>query len=297
MSGYSRYIARVVCLLCIFCLFFAGMNLKQKNTFYDNYVTILNTSGAYGDDTVKNVENTEEAMEKKYIMNYTFWGEVQKQQIGDKDNLRHTDVTVIALWGTSEQIIPYGKKFQKEETTGCLIGTKAAEKVFGTRLAEGLYIQYNDQTFQVRGVVDIQEPVLIVQKQENMTGILNRITVRKRTGENVQETLQKFTSAYGVSGEALRFDFYRSPVWMLEVIPGKWSDFAGWKQNIQSYQKKWVLLGSAQKGIMEFLYEKQVRKEVLCFLFAGAGMVVLLWSEGKYYIHRKQHFVGKVYHK
>lgn len=285
MRKYGRYMIVSMYLLCLFSLILMGMVLHKENTFYDNYITIANTSGTYEQETLTNLENIEEKIkqEQEQTMTYTLWGEEKEQQVKDRDNLRQSNVTVLTLWGSSWQIIPYGKILQKEDTTGCLVDRTTAEQLFGNYQAEGLYVQYKERLFQVRGVINVQAPVLVIQHQNDMGGTLNRITMERKQGDSVVETVEKFLAVYGVNGEPLRFDFYRSPEWILELIPGKWSDFDGWKKNILSYQKKWSFLQQAQKGIMEHFYENQMKKEVLCFLVAGGMMVLFCITGGKYY--------------
>lgn len=268
MSRYSRYMGAVVCLLCSICLIIIGMAFWKENKYYDNYVTIVNTDGGYEEDTCNELDEKQKSLEKEKLMSYTLWGEKQGVFVSDGENLRQTSTTVLTIRGSSEHLLPYGKILQKEDKSGCLIGRKTAWQLFGTYHAENLYVQYDKQIFQVRGVLNEPDDILVIQKQSNIDTILNRITVKKQSGRSVSETVQDFNGRYGVGGEVIRFDFYGGLSWAFELIPGKWSDFSGWKQNISSVKKQWGVLESVEKSTMEIMLLRQTKKAVICFILA-----------------------------
>lgn len=266
MSRYSRYIGTVVCLLGSICLIITGTLLWKETRCYDNYVTIVNTDGGYEEDVCNELDEKQEWLEREKLMSYTLWGEKQGVLVSDGENLRQTSTTVLTIRGSSEYLLPYGKILQKEDKSGCLIGRKTAWQLFGTYHAENLYVQYEKQIFQVRGVLNEPEDILVIQKQSNIDTILNRITVKKQSGRSVPETVADFTERYGISGEVIRFDFYGGLSWVFELIPGKWSDFSGWKQNISSVKKQWGVLESAEKSTMEVTLLSHTKKAVICYI-------------------------------
>lgn len=277
MSRYSRYIGTVVCLLGSICLIITGTVLWKETRCYDNYVTIVNTDGGYEEDVCNELDEKQEWLEREKLMSYTLWGEKQGVSVSDGENLRQTSTTVLTIRGSSEYLLPYGKILQKEDKSGCLIGRKTAWQLFGTYHAENLYVQYEKQIFQVRGVLNEPEDILVIQKQSNIDTILNRITVKKQSGRSVPQTVADFTERYGVSGEVIRFDFYSGLSWVFELIPGKWSDFSGWKQNISSVKKQWGVLESAEKSTMEIVFLSHTKKAVICFIL-GLAMTCALAS-------------------
>lgn len=268
MSKYSRYIGAVVCLLCAICLIIIGTALGKETRCYDNYITIVNTEEGYGQDICTKLDEKQKLLENEKLMSYTFWEEKQSVMVSDEESLRQAETTVLTIRGSSEHLLPYGKILQMEDKSGCLIGRKTAWQLFGTYHAENLYVRYENQIFQVRGVLNEPEDILVIQKQSNIEAILNRITIKKQSGRSVPETVEDFTGTYGVSGEVLRFDFYRGLSWIFELVPGKWSDFSGWKQNISSAKKQWELLESTEKSVMEIMFLRQTKKAASCFIIA-----------------------------
>jgi hypothetical protein len=261
-----------MCLLSAVCLFIAGITYWQKTSCYENYVTIINKTGSYEEEFCNLIDEKQETLEIEKIMNFTFWGEEADVLISDKENLRQTRTTLLTIRGSSEHLIPYGKILQKEDKKGCLIGKKTAEKLFGTHRAENLYVQYENQMFQVRGILNEPEDILVIQKQSTIDAILNGITIKRKSHSTVPETVENFCVTYGVNGEALRFDFYRGFSWLLELIPGKWSDFSGWKQNISAVKKEWELLESSEKSMSELNFLRHTKKAIGCFAFACVGL-------------------------
>lgn len=257
-----------MCLLCSICLMITGTVLWKETRCYDNYVTIVNTDGGYEEDVCNELEEKQQWLEREKLMSYTLWGEKQGVFVSDGENLRQTSTTVLTIRGSSEHLLPYGKILQKEDKSGCLIGRKTAWQLFGTYHVENLYVQYEKQIFQVRGVLNEPEDILVIQKQSSIDTILDRITVKKQSGRSVPETVSDFTGRYGVSGEVIRFDFYGGLSWVFELIPGKWSDFSGWKQNISSVKKQWGVLESAEKSTMEIMFLRHTKKAVICFMIS-----------------------------
>lgn len=276
MNRYGRYIGGAVCLLCIFCLAIVGTALWRENSFCENYVTMIKRDGVYEDTICNDVDKKQEALEQEKRMSYTFWGEKRGISISDKENLRQANVNVLMIRGSSEYLIPCGKILQKDDRKGCLIGRKTAEQLFGTHHAENLYIQYEHEIFQVRGIVNEPEDIFVIQKQNNTEDILNHITIKKRPDRTVPETLQDFKVRYGVDGEVLRFDFYRNLSWILELIPGKWSDFSGWKRNIAATKDNWNFLEGSEKSSLEMMMLEKNKRSVGCFVMACVLMTVFV---------------------
>lgn len=276
MSKYGRYIGGAMCLLSAICLFIAGTTYWQKTACYENYVTIINQTGSYEEELCNHIDEKQETLEKDKRMNFTFWGEEADVFISDKDNLRQTKTTLLTIRGSSEYLIPYGKILKKEDTKGCLMGKKTAEKLFGTYRAENLYVKYENQMFQVRGILNEPEDIFVIQKQSTIDAMLNRITIKRKPHSTVMENVENLCVTYGVGGKALRFDFYRSFSWILELIPGKWSDFSGWKQNTSAAKEEWQLLKGSEKSMSELKFLSHTKKAMGCFACGCVAAVLFM---------------------
>lgn len=192
-------------------------------------------------ENVTNVRNMEAGMEQP--LDFTAWEEQGGRRICTKDQLKTAcDVTVISICGSSENLIPYGKNLRKEDKEGCLIGEKTAEVLFGSHAVEGLTVCYENTEFFIRGVLKEPEHVLIVQNKEETTSF-SHINFRcPKNKKNHRSMAENFMSRHGIDmvftagmGNTKRRWKIPSMEELAELIPGKWSDFAGWKRNISKF--------------------------------------------------------------
>lgn len=204
---------------------------------------------------------------------YTFaaWKEETGQQISAAESGRSDTANVIEIYGPSYCILPYGVNLGQEDKDSCLIGKMLAEQLFGGYQVEGQQIQYHGRMLIIRGVLKEPGNLMICEtagpeEDENF----NRISVQTAAGEDGYMKAEEFISRYGLMAQPLRFDFYQDLSWIQEMIPAKWSDFAGWKTNIKSKKQEMQIVSGASKSDLEELYLGRIKSRNLCLLF-GTG--------------------------
>ena len=72
-------------------------------------------------------------------------------------------------------------------------------------------------------------------------------------------------------------DYLRSPKSLTELVPGKWSDFDGWKANWKLRKEELRRIRKMHKNNIEYYYEKQ------CQIFLsemGLGIFCILIAAG-----------------
>lgn len=279
MRTYGRYAFFGVCLLFITLCGIKGNLVFSSGSNLVKNVTIINQDGTYELDSLKQAEKSIEDTSQT-PMDFTVWGEKTGEAVSTLEGLKQTTVSVLSIYGSSELLLPYGKILQKEDLEGCLLGEKTAEKLFGSHKVEGESVQYQGKEFQIRGVLSEPEEILVIQKSAAGDGTLNRITVKAQKGRRVSETVSAFKSKYGLSGEVLRFDFYQNFNWLVELIPGKWSDFDGWTQNMEEKTQEFSLLSGVQKSTMEVLYLTKIKQGIFYMVFAILLFFGIIWVLG-----------------
>lgn len=79
-------------------------------------------------------------------------------------------LSVIAVAGDMNLATPYalmwGGFASDEDEKGCVISRKVAEVLFGTHQVAGAEIQLEENTYTIRGVVDMEEPVCMLQGEK-----------------------------------------------------------------------------------------------------------------------------------
>lgn len=86
----------------------------------------------------------------------------------------------------------------------------------------------------------------------------------------INRTAAEFISRYGLDGQILHYEYKRNLSWFTDLIPGKWSDFSGWKENLKTLQSdeniKAVREEHGRKPLFGMdLEKKQLFPDVSCY--------------------------------
>ena len=215
--------------------------------------------------------------EKESGTEFTAWNEKKQLRVESMDGSRSAITDVMEINGSSELLFSGGKILHTEDTAGCLIGVETAEELFGSRQAEGMEIRYGERMLTVRGVVASPGHLLVVEVQDPDTRF-RRITLKPSGKDAGQGGAKQFAASYGLAVRQIRYDLFSGERFM-EMIPGKWSDFTGWKQSIGRFGEDASLLLTAEKSSREEQYL------LLCAKCAGwmiAGMSCLVIGSSKF---------------
>lgn len=207
----------------------------------------------------------------------TAWKTKSSQHLSGRDTGRSTEADVILLCGNSHNLIPFGKTIDESDIKGCLIGQKTAEALFGAHAVEGQHIQYDDRYLTVRGVLSEPEDIVICQEATpGQDAEFDYISIWRDSSQSVKMTEECFLGTYGLNGQVLRFDMYRDIKWMIELIPGTWSDFSGWKNNLEEKKKEFAVLKSVPKDGIALVYMRYVKFRTLYWCMGVSSVVVCL---------------------
>lgn len=203
---------------------------------------------------------------------FSVWGGQTDVTVADPDLGRRAQTDVLTFCGPCEPVLPLSAGLDAADTDGCLIGEQTAWELFGSTQVVGDEILIGDEIRTVRAVLRLPQSVVVIH--ENPGGsespCYNRITLaggQEADGET-------FLMQHALAGSVLRFDCLSSAHWLAELVPGKWSDFLGWKENIKQKRKDFALLSSIQKNCVELYYESQCLAHLWNALLAAVCVVV-----------------------
>lgn len=218
---------------------------------------------------------------------FTAWGETADQTVTDPDLGKSVQTNVVWLYGSSEWILPSSAVLPANDGKGCLIGENTAWKLFGSTNVTGLQICVDDQTRTIRGVVRQPESGVYLQRTEQKKKVFRRLTL---AGDKTEKA-QNFLLRYSLTGHVLRMDYLRNWQTLSELVPGRWSDFSGWKENVQMRKQQLRQIAEMRKTEIEYYYEKQCRRYTAdrCGMFACLAGSILV---GYQYTHRKKQWVS-----
>lgn len=250
-----------------------GTLYKKQADSMEQYITLLL-------ETPISVGEAEQIIANMPVENeVTIWGEDKNQSLTEQRLGKQTQADVMVLYGSSEWLFSYESILQKSDKEGCLLGEETARKLWGSTDIIGEKISVNDQVWQVRGILHEPQNIMVIEGTEQMeTECLNRITIDYETGADHLSKVETFLIQNGLSGEVLRFDYLNSLNWLGELVPGKWSDFEGWQENIQSKINELRQLTKIEKTSLEVVYEEKCRYSMFLFMLTG---IFLLWGIGR----------------
>lgn len=197
-------------------------------------------------------------------MEFTAWGERLDVTVADPDLGRRIQTEVLVLDGSSELVLPLAPVLAAGDTGGCLLGEETAWKLFGSTQVVGDKICIGNETRIIRGVVSQPQSGVVLggsvktlsDAQEDSTeetAYYDRLTLAGSKVSDAEEFLMQNT----LDGQLLRLDCLRSLNWLTELVPGKWSDFPGWKNNFMQKQEEFQLISKIQKNSIELYYVRQ----------------------------------------
>lgn len=271
MRWYAGKI-RQVCLMLMgcLCITLAGGTLQQAGTLQKNVSIICE------DETIcaEEVETMRES-ERQRADGITFvaWREYGTCLVTDADELRNATADVLELSGSSELLIPYGATLQEGDETGCLLGQGLAEALYGSHEVSGNTLYYDGKIFIVRGVLKEPRNLLVVENGST-DAEFDRLTLARTNGKTKGRTAERFIESYGLAAEQLRYDILE-PAYLLELVPGKWSNFLQLQKNLAKIKADAAHLVTIEQSSLEVLWLKNIGMAA-AELFAGLALFAQL---------------------
>lgn len=258
----------------------------NKTEDFSNIITIQSAEGSFTRSEIESIRQDTASADT-----FTAWTERKNQVVKAVINERSSNVDILLLCGDSHSVLPWGKNLPESDTAGCIIGASLAEQLFGGTEVEGQQILYNGRELAVRGVVKEPQNIMLCQSITNdetvpKTQTGNSGNQQTGSSENNQQeiyydkisllytdksrainrTAAEFISRYGLDGQILHYEYKRNLSWFTDLIPGKWSDFSGWKENLKTLQSDEKILKQCEKSTVESLYLEWIWKRNNCFL-------------------------------
>lgn len=272
-----------LCLMAAVVLLFMG-NYYRNSARETLFCLIFLSEGE--EFSVEDFESdAEEAM-----YTFTLWEEQKNVYVSSARLGRTAQADVLQIYGQSRLLLPYGKNILPEDTEGCLIGEALSQSLFGSEAVEGQQLMLGERVLTVRGVVCEPKQVLICETETKGKDYRpDHISVAMDENKDTASMIRSFMRYYGISATAVRYDYYLYPIPLGELLPGKWSDFDGWRTNLAAYREALQVLGNIPRSCIEELYMKKIRQGYICLaLGVLLGIGILL------YMHPRQNSAKKI---
>lgn len=256
--------------LAVFSLGMGIFDMQKAAPLGENISLVCGEPGITAEEIAR---VREQEQEKEDSMEFTAWNWRRQARITDADGVRSTYVEAMEINGSSEFLLPYGKILHKDDMEGCILGEGAAWELFGSRNVEGLTLCYEERELTIRGVLHMPEKMIVVETDER-DDRFQRITVRTQEGISRKMSAERLAGSYGLDVTQICFALL-SRERLLELIPGKWSDFSGWTENIRALWQDAVFLIAVEKSSLELVWLAILGKALL---WIGAGILFFCWS-------------------
>lgn len=238
----AKAVRLTMVLLCLFAAgFFGVQSLKageKADSLWQN-VTICMVE----EISVEDVGNlwdkiSDAAADDGKAFGVTAWKEQTDQTVTDPDLGRSVQTHVVSLYGSSESVLPVAPVLDADDATGCLVGKDTAWHLFGSTDVVGQTICVDANVYTIRGIVMLPATGVYVQIRGNESVHKQMKFNRLTLGVADTESGNQFLSEYALTGHVIRPDNRLDATRYTELIPGKWSDFDGWKQNWKRLQQE-----------------------------------------------------------
>lgn len=269
--------------LAVVFLWEGGKSRQIADCFFQN-ITLRAESAAFDSEWIRKTiqqqrvqgegEGTEEEENGE---SFAVWTELTEETVSRDYGGRESISDVIVVYGPSYCLLPIGKNLFPEDADGCILGAGLAEELFGGRQAEGQQLFWGGKNWTVRGIVEEPSHFLMVQGTECVDTVsFDRISLNRSGQEDRKGQGEEFISQYGLSARMLRFDHRYGFGWLKEMIPSHWSDFDGWKQNLETHQKEVEFVKNTDKSVIESAGIEKYNKGVFCSVISLLCLVLIM---------------------
>lgn len=260
-----RTMSRLCVLLAAVCFLVYGLTAIRTADARSGGVLLAAAERENVPDAAGVERMREEEAQCEEPLGFTAWSQ-REETVMALDGCRRVQTDVIRICGSSEYLIPYGKILQEGDEEGCLIGRKIAETLFKSHNVTGLSVSCGGREYVVRGVLSAPEELLVIAGEE--TEAYDHITLEVRGG-NERTAAEKFLARHGLSMQCMNRAGFRKTFSLTELLPGSWSDFAGWKQNFAAWRENVRQQEKIVPSVFELEAEEQ-RNTAVTALALGA---------------------------
>ncbi|MCI8281449.1 MAG: hypothetical protein HFI76_07110 [Lachnospiraceae bacterium] len=282
----KKYAGQAICVLCLalaVAVIGKGKIMLNRAGQYTEQVTLL-LQEPVDEKTVEIMRELEGTQGEP--VSFTAWREEKDQRIQAEETGNDTWANLLYISGSSELLLPYGKILSPEDSAGCLVDAETASELFGSPRVEGMVILAEGEKRVIRGVFSAPKRMIILQGSGKGQEGFRRMALQRISGQPIKALGEKFFMRHGLNGSLLRWDLSGGFSWVQELVPGKWSDFSGWKNNLQEKSKELELIARTEKSTLELEYLRLQKKGVICLIIGG----ILVW--GEVFV-----LLGKIYQK
>lgn len=255
--------------VCLFILFTCLSN------YYANYLknNLSSVSARYDTPVIspkeiKKALNQQKKNSAETIPDLTLYNRKKEESLFNLCNRETLTANVYEVWGDMSKVIPMtfisGNYVYLGDEVGCVLDSKTAYALFGTTDALGNKVVWNEKEYIVRGVVNANDNMMLIQKSEEEYLYANLEAIYWNQAEHYKADKE---------GQQLENLLLENGLAKPEAILD--GTLTSWLFHTISHLPIWIL--GMELIIILFRLTWQIRKKRLLFMLYGLGTGVVFF--------------------
>lgn len=213
------------CLLCMAMVFLCGEGDDRDNVRTLQLKEAYQAQEAYEIQLAEKNFRQETDKNKRKAAEFIFWGETQEVNVNTRELNRNASAVQVAVCGDTRIIFSSSPSLDegvksvnadgnkpriRNENSGkmCLISPSLAFGLFGNADGSGQRIHLGEDEYEVQGMLDCGNPVVVVPASFHPDSKLDKVSVKLSDGMGTEQGISDFASQTGIQGDILPYHLY-----------------------------------------------------------------------------------------
>ena len=131
------------------------------------------------------------------VMDIVFWTEKDKEVVNNFNGSRNSELSIMYKAGKSSLLYPECKELLNTDTSGCLLSTKSAYALFGSREVIGLSVFCGEKEYIIRDIINCEEEMMVLNAAKEDDIIFSHLSSGLRGG-TIEEKKIILKNDYGL---------------------------------------------------------------------------------------------------
>lgn len=193
----KKYAGRSVWLVIMILAYVLSMAAGKTYPVEESALMLYKKSNFMtGSEAVRlRVENAQ----RKQPFHFTLWGEKKNQKIRVQEYDRSKRADVLIINGSSKLLFPQDPILAEEDQYACLLSEDLAYQLFGSKEVTGLIVRYQNQDYQVNGVIRNAKQTMVIQSTQQTKAVLFAAALDVPKGEVRKTAVADFKQFIGAA--------------------------------------------------------------------------------------------------
>gem|GEM_PF-4125873 len=260
----SLYLAIILMMIVICSAIF--INQYEYIEYAKNRATIYLYGNFPNYTEVKDI--LEKEAEEENQISVVFSHISKNETVTGSDIARSIKAEIIEIFGDSAVISVSFNKLSSTDKMGCLVSSKVAETIFGTRNVQGKSIKFFDREYNIRGIFESDTAEVFCNardiKDKDYEILFKRVNIYAFNKNEISFKTSDFAMKYNLVGDVVEWRILLGS--FLNTLPSKWSDFSFWA-------KEWE---NVKNTILNAIYLENIGFEKTVLIYSIRILILII---------------------